>query len=62
MPDYRELTGRFAKVVSIELFERCPNGRAGELLSISALGTPPTAFAGFPGPSRQFAVEFSVRR
>jgi iron complex outermembrane recepter protein len=25
-------------------------------------GTPPNAFAGRPGPSRQFAVEFSVRR
>ena len=25
-------------------------------------GTPPTAFAGRPGPSRQFAVEFAVRR
>jgi len=25
-------------------------------------GTPPTAFAGRPGPSRQFAVEFTVRR
>ena len=28
----------------------------------STFGTPPTAFAGRPGPSRQFAVEFSVRR
>ena len=28
----------------------------------ATFGTPPTAFAGFPGPSRQFAVEFSVRR
>ena len=25
-------------------------------------GTPPTAFAGRPGPSRQFAVDFTVRR
>jgi iron complex outermembrane receptor protein len=25
-------------------------------------GTPPTAFAGRPGPSRQFALEFTVRR
>jgi outer membrane receptor protein involved in Fe transport len=25
-------------------------------------GTPPTAFAGRPGPSRQLAVEFTVRR
>ena len=25
-------------------------------------GTPPTAFAGRPGPSRQFAVDFAVRR
>ncbi len=25
-------------------------------------GTPPTAFAGRPGPSRQFAIEFTVRR
>jgi iron complex outermembrane receptor protein len=25
-------------------------------------GTPPTAYAGRPGPSRQFAVEFAVRR
>ena len=28
----------------------------------ATFGTPPTAFAGFPGPSRQFAVEFNVRR
>jgi iron complex outermembrane receptor protein len=28
----------------------------------ATFGTPPTAFAGRPGPSRQFAVEFSVRR
>ncbi len=25
-------------------------------------GTPPTAFAGRPGPSRQFAIDFTVRR
>jgi len=25
-------------------------------------GTPPTAFAGRPGPSRQFAIDFAVRR
>ena len=28
----------------------------------ATFGTPPTAFAGRPGPSRQFAVEFTVRR
>jgi iron complex outermembrane receptor protein len=28
----------------------------------ATFGTPPTAFGGRPGPSRQFAVEFSVRR
>jgi len=28
----------------------------------STFGTPPTAFAGRPGPSRQFAIEFTVRR
>src|SRR6187200_943751 len=28
----------------------------------ATFGTPPTAFAGRPGPSRQFAVEFDVRR
>ena len=28
----------------------------------ATFGTPPTAFAGFPGPSRQFAVEFTVQR
>ena len=28
----------------------------------ATFGTPPTAFAGFPGASRQFAVEFNVRR
>ena len=28
----------------------------------ATFGTPPTAFAGFPGPSRQFAVELNVRR
>ena len=28
----------------------------------ATFGTPPTAFAGFPGPSRQLAVELSVRR
>ena len=28
----------------------------------ATFGTPLTAFAGHPGPSRQFAVEFSVRR
>jgi iron complex outermembrane receptor protein len=28
----------------------------------ATFGTPPTAFAGFPGPSRQFAVEFNVQR
>ena len=25
-------------------------------------GTPPTAYAGRPGPSRQFAIEFTVQR
>jgi iron complex outermembrane receptor protein len=28
----------------------------------AAFGTPPNAFGGRPGPSRQFAVEFTVRR
>ena len=28
----------------------------------ATFGTPPNAFAGRPGPSRQFAVEFAVRR
>ena len=28
----------------------------------ATFGTPPTAFGGRPGPSRQFAVEFTVRR
>jgi len=28
----------------------------------ATFGTPPNAYAGRPGPSRQFAVEFSVRR
>ena len=28
----------------------------------ATFGTPPTAFGGRPGPSRQFAVDFSVRR
>ena len=28
----------------------------------ATFGTPPTAFGGRPGPSRQFAIEFTVRR
>ena len=28
----------------------------------ATFGTAPTAFGGRPGPSRQFAVEFTVRR
>jgi iron complex outermembrane recepter protein len=28
----------------------------------ATFGTPPTAFGGRPGPSRQFSVEFTVRR
>jgi outer membrane receptor protein involved in Fe transport len=28
----------------------------------ATFGTPPTAFAGRPGPSRQFSVDFSIRR
>ncbi len=28
----------------------------------ATFGTPPTAFGGRPGPSRQFAIDFSVRR
>ena len=28
----------------------------------ATFGTPPTAFGGRPGASRQFAIEFTVRR
>ena len=32
------------------------------LLLFSPFGTPPNAFAGRPAPSRQFAMDFAVRR
>jgi outer membrane receptor protein involved in Fe transport len=33
-----------------------------QYIAVVTFGTPPNAYAGRPGPSRQFALEFTVRR